>query len=94
MTAGAHEAARVALGLISVVRQRPGLPLAERAQSAERAKRLGVLMSTREGDPAAVTRVAKFRDGLAQLGWHDGTEPADRVALGRRRHRADPPLCG
>ena len=48
-----------------------GLPLAA-ARSAERAKRLGVLMSTREGDPVAVTRVAKFREGLAQLGWREG----------------------
>ena len=48
-----------------------GLPLAA-AQSAERAKRLGVLMSTKEGDPVAVTRVAKFREGLVQLGWHEG----------------------
>ena len=47
------------------------LPLAG-ARSAERAKRLGMLMSTREGDPVAVTRVAKFREGLAQLGWHEG----------------------
>jgi putative ABC transport system substrate-binding protein len=29
-------------------------------------------MSTREGDPAATTRVAKFREGLAQLGWREG----------------------
>jgi putative tryptophan/tyrosine transport system substrate-binding protein len=48
------------------------LLLAEHARSAERAKRLGVLMSTREGDPAATTRVAKFREGLAQLGWREG----------------------
>ncbi len=41
-------------------------------RSAERAKRLGVLMSTKEGDPVAVTRVAKFREGLAQLGWREG----------------------
>jgi putative ABC transport system substrate-binding protein len=47
------------------------LPLAG-VRSAERAKRLGVLMSTKEGDPAAVTRVAKFREGLAQLGWREG----------------------
>jgi len=40
--------------------------------SAERPKRLGVLMSTREGDPAATTRVTKFREGLAQLGWREG----------------------
>ncbi len=31
-----------------------------------------MLMSTREGDPVAVTRVAKFREGLAQLGWREG----------------------
>jgi putative ABC transport system substrate-binding protein len=42
------------------------------ARSAERAKRLGMLMSTKEGDPVAVTRVAKFREGLAQLGWREG----------------------
>src|ERR1700750_1434085 len=42
------------------------------ARSAERARRLGILMSTREGDPVGVTRVAKFREGLAQLGWREG----------------------
>jgi ABC-type uncharacterized transport system substrate-binding protein len=48
------------------------LPLVDRARSAERARRLGILMSTKEGDPVAVTRVAKFREGLAQLGWREG----------------------
>ncbi len=47
------------------------LPLAA-AQSAERAKRLGMLMSTREGDPVATMRVARFREGLKQLGWIEG----------------------
>jgi putative ABC transport system substrate-binding protein len=47
------------------------LPLAG-ARSAERARRLGMLMSTREGDPVATMRVVKFREGLAQLGWHEG----------------------
>jgi putative ABC transport system substrate-binding protein len=47
------------------------LPLVA-ARSAERAKRLGVLMSNREGDPVAIMRVAKFREGLAQLGWREG----------------------
>src|ERR1700759_1973257 len=42
------------------------------ARSADRPKRLGMLMSTREGDPVAVTRFAKFREGLAQLGWREG----------------------
>ena len=47
------------------------LPLAA-ARSADRIKRLGVLMSNKEGDPVAVARVAKFREGLAQLGWREG----------------------
>jgi putative ABC transport system substrate-binding protein len=47
------------------------LPLAG-VRSAERVRRLGVLMSNKEGDPVAVTRVAKFREGLAQLGWREG----------------------
>jgi len=47
------------------------LPLAG-ARSAERVRRLGMLMSTKEGDPVGVTRVAKFREGLAQLGWREG----------------------
>src|ERR1700759_4328257 len=42
------------------------------ARSADRPKRLGMLMSTREGDPVGVTRVAKFREGLTQLGWREG----------------------
>src|ERR1700743_1611747 len=51
----------------SAVRLPPGA-----ARSAERARRLGVLMSNKEGDPVAVTRIAKFREGLAQLGWREG----------------------
>jgi putative tryptophan/tyrosine transport system substrate-binding protein len=48
-----------------------GLPL-NGARSADRVKRLGVLMSNKEGDPVATTRVAKFREGLARLGWYEG----------------------
>jgi putative ABC transport system substrate-binding protein len=47
------------------------LPLAG-AQSAGRAKRLGVLMSSKEDDPVARERVAAFRDGLRQHGWNEG----------------------
>src|ERR1700759_2863487 len=42
------------------------------ARSADRPKRLGMLMSTREGAPVGVTRVAKSREGLTQLGWREG----------------------
>ena len=47
-------------------------PLAARAEPAQRIRRLGMLMSTRENDPVAQTRVAAFRAGLKQLGWNEG----------------------
>jgi putative ABC transport system substrate-binding protein len=47
------------------------LPLAG-ARSAERPKRLGVLMSNKEADPVAQERVAAFREGLKQHGWTEG----------------------
>jgi putative ABC transport system substrate-binding protein len=49
-----------------------GLPLAGQAEQAERIRRLGVLMSTKQDDPLAQTRVAAFREGLKQLGWSEG----------------------
>jgi putative ABC transport system substrate-binding protein len=47
------------------------LPLAG-TQAAERAKSLGVLMSTKENDPVARERVTAFREGLRQHGWTEG----------------------
>jgi putative ABC transport system substrate-binding protein len=47
-------------------------PLAARAQQPGRVRRIGVLMSTNENDPVAQTRVAAFREGLAQFGWREG----------------------
>jgi ABC-type uncharacterized transport system substrate-binding protein len=47
-------------------------PLAAYAQRPGRVRRLGVLMSTNENDPLARSRVAAFRQGLAQAGWRDG----------------------
>ena len=41
-------------------------------KSPQRVRRLGMLMSTRENDPVAQTRVAAFRAGLKQLGWSEG----------------------
>jgi putative tryptophan/tyrosine transport system substrate-binding protein len=46
--------------------------VAARAQQAERMRRIGVLMSGKEDDPIAQSRVAAFRDGLKQLGWNEG----------------------
>jgi len=47
-------------------------PLAASAQQPERARRIGVLMSTGAGGPEVEARVAAFLGGLQQLGWTDG----------------------
>ena len=46
-----------------------GLPF---AAQAELIRHLGVLMSTKQDDPVAQSRVAAFREGLKQLGWSEG----------------------
>lgn len=43
-----------------------------RAQQGDRRRRIGVLMSNKEDDPIAQSRVVAFRDGLQQLGWNEG----------------------
>src|SRR5262245_16326456 len=49
------------------------LPLAARAQQpAERTRRIGVLVSSVETDPAFHGRMAAFRQSLEQLGWLEG----------------------
>jgi putative tryptophan/tyrosine transport system substrate-binding protein len=47
-------------------------PLAARAQQAERARRIGVLMGYAETDPAALAQVAALRQELQKLGWDEG----------------------
>jgi ABC-type uncharacterized transport system substrate-binding protein len=47
-------------------------PLAARAQQPERVRRIGVLMSTREGDPQRQAQLAAFMQRLTELGWADG----------------------
>ena len=48
-----------------------GLPVAARAQQAERIRRVGVLYSGAE-DPEGRARTSAFVQGLQQLGWIDG----------------------
>src|SRR5262249_20627903 len=48
------------------------LPLAARAQQAERMRRIGVLMAFAENDPEAQSWVAGFREELGKLGWTEG----------------------
>ena len=59
-------------------------PLALRAQPAERVRRIGVLMSLDENDPEIKLRYSAFTQALADLGWTDWPQRADRPSLGRR----------
>jgi putative tryptophan/tyrosine transport system substrate-binding protein len=47
-------------------------PVVARAQQPERMRRIGVLMSQDENDPAAIALVSAFAQGLAEVGWTDG----------------------
>ena len=47
-------------------------PLAARAQQGERVRRVGVLLSTHEGDPARRAQLTAFVQRLTELGWTDG----------------------
>ncbi|MFL5087328.1 MAG: ABC transporter substrate-binding protein [Xanthobacteraceae bacterium] len=46
-------------------------PLAARAQRGERMRRVGVLLSTHEGDPQRRAQLAAFVQRLTELGWVD-----------------------
>jgi putative ABC transport system substrate-binding protein len=48
------------------------VPLAARAQQAERIRRVGVLMAYAESDQEAKARVATVREELQKLGWTEG----------------------
>ena len=47
-------------------------PLAARAQQPERVRRIGVLLSTGEGDRQRQAQLAAFVQRLTKLGWADG----------------------
>jgi putative ABC transport system substrate-binding protein len=48
------------------------LPVAARAQQAERVRHIGVLMNLTPEDSEAQARLVAFRQGLQQLGWIEG----------------------
>src|SRR3954469_21688501 len=60
-------------------------PLAGRAQQAERAKRIGVLMGRAETDLEGQRQAAAFRAGLDALGW----VPGRNVAIDYRWHAGE-----
>src|SRR5262249_55517669 len=47
-------------------------PFAARAQQGDRVRRIGLLMSGEENDPAYKSRVSAFTQALADLGWTEG----------------------
>jgi putative ABC transport system substrate-binding protein len=48
-------------------------PFAARAQQPERMRRLGVLIGGSGNEPVSRSYAAAFREGLAKLGWVDGS---------------------
>jgi putative tryptophan/tyrosine transport system substrate-binding protein len=48
------------------------VPLAAHAQQGEKMRRIGVLLSTHEGDPARRAQLTAFVQGLTELGWAEG----------------------
>ena len=46
--------------------------LAARAQQADRARRVGVLMGYAEADPGAKELLAEFTQALSEFGWIEG----------------------
>jgi putative ABC transport system substrate-binding protein len=55
-------------------------PVVARAQQADRARRIGVLMPGDANDPSAKLRLSAFTQALAGLGWTDGRNV--RIDLG------------
>jgi len=47
-------------------------PLAARAESGERMRRIGVLIGNSEGDGQSTAGLASFRKGLEEFGWVEG----------------------
>jgi putative ABC transport system substrate-binding protein len=49
------------------------LPITSHAQQSGKTRLMGVLMGYAESDRTARSEVAAFRDGLAKLGWTEGS---------------------
>jgi putative ABC transport system substrate-binding protein len=47
-------------------------PLAARAQTVDRARRIGMLLSASQDDPEDQRRRAAFQQSMKQLGWIEG----------------------
>jgi putative tryptophan/tyrosine transport system substrate-binding protein len=58
---------------IALVGGAPAWPLVARAQQPDRTRRIGVLMALRADEPRTKAQLTGLRDGLAQLGWVEGS---------------------
>jgi hypothetical protein len=52
-------------------------PEAAGAQSAERVRRIGILVGSMENTEAAHALLGPFRDSLSNRGWAEGVRPVD-----------------
>ena len=59
-----------------------GWPFVAFAQKPDRTRRIGVLMSLEENDPEGKAQLFGFTQGLADLGWSDGTNLRTDVRWG------------
>src|SRR5205809_1933271 len=57
-------------------------PFVALAQKPDRSRRIGVLMSLGENDPEGKAQLSGFTQGLADLGWSDGTNLRTDVRWG------------
>ena len=59
-------------GFLAALGGAAALPVAARAQQADRMWRIGVLVSLAADDPQGQVRLGAFQQALQQLGWTDG----------------------
>ncbi len=72
---------------ISLLGASAAWPLAH-AQQPRQMRRIGVLLSSDEGDPEALAGMAAFREGLGELGWAEGRN----ISIDIRWSKADAEL--
>src|SRR6516165_9607055 len=67
---GEHTRRRQFIGILGSLAL--SLPTNARAQSADRTRRVGVILALAEDDPEARSRIQAFRFGLRDLDWLEG----------------------
>ena len=76
-------------GFLAALGGAAALPVAARAQQADRMWRIGVLVSRAADDPQGQVRLGAFQQALQQLGWSDGRGSTSAGASTMPTERAD-----